>query len=525
MSYLKEHTATPTPQTEPLPGQIRNQEGGFSWEVPIWDQFRRFLILGTQGGSYYKSERDQTKEAFDVVDACLADDPSRAVREIVEVSTEGLALRNDQAIYALAKACAHADESARQEACDAIPSVCRTGTHLFMFCSFVENFRGWGKALQRGVASWYNGKDPKDLAYQMTKYRQRDGWTHRDVLRLAHPTPVSEAHDQAFAWACGKLGVTENPDLSQIVAFQTLQNASVSDAIVLIRKERMTREMVPTEMLTNAGVWEALLDSGMPLTAMVRNLGNLTKSGVLTPMSDGTKYVLGVLGDAEKVQKSKIHPFAVLLALKTYASGQGMRGSGTWDPVPKVVEALDAAYYTAFKNVEPTGARWLLGCDISSSMTWGSVAGTPLTPAEATGAMAMVTAAVEDQVAVMGFAHDFRPLDIVGKRLDDVLDHMYGQGFGGTDCSLPMLWAMEKGLEVDCFVVYTDSETRHGSIHPAKALEQYRQKTGIPARLIVCAMVANKFTIADPKDLGMLDIVGADSSTPKVIAMFGGGQI
>jgi 60 kDa SS-A/Ro ribonucleoprotein len=33
-------------------------------------------------------------------------------------------------------------------------------------------------------------------------------------------------------------------------------------------------------------------------------------------------------------------------------------------------------------------------------------------------------------------------------------------------------------------------------------------------------MVANRFTIADPTDAGMLDIVGFDTSTPEVISGF-----
>ena len=40
----------------------------------------------------------------------------------------------------------------------------------------------------------------------------------------------------------------------------------------LVREHRLTREMVPTELLAQPVVWEALLD-GMPLTALIRNLG------------------------------------------------------------------------------------------------------------------------------------------------------------------------------------------------------------------------------------------------------------
>jgi 60 kDa SS-A/Ro ribonucleoprotein len=97
--------------------------------------------------------------------------------------------------------------------------------------------------------------------------------------------------------------------------------------------------------------------------------------------------------------------------------------------------------------------------------------------------------------------------------------------FGGTDCALPMLYALEREREVDAFVIYTDSETWAGRIHPAEALRLYRNESGIDARLVVVGMVSNGFSIADPDDTGMLDVVGFDTATPDVIAGFAAGRI
>jgi 60 kDa SS-A/Ro ribonucleoprotein len=58
-----------------------------------------------------------------------------------------------------------------------------------------------------------------------------------------------------------------------------------------------------------------------------------------------------------------------------------------------------------------------------------------------------------------------------------------------------------------------------------QALREYRQRTGIPARLTVVGMVSNGFTIADPNDGGMLDVVGFDSAAPALISDFGAGRI
>jgi 60 kDa SS-A/Ro ribonucleoprotein len=83
-----------------------------------------------------------------------------------------------------------------------------------------------------------------------------------------------------------------------------------------------------------------------------------------------------------------------------------------------------------------------------------------------------------------------------------------------------MLWALEQRVAVDTFVVYTDSETWFGQVHPAEALRRYRERMGIAAKLIVVGMLANNFTIADPNDGGMLDVVGFDTAAPQVMRDF-----
>jgi 60 kDa SS-A/Ro ribonucleoprotein len=83
-----------------------------------------------------------------------------------------------------------------------------------------------------------------------------------------------------------------------------------------------------------------------------------------------------------------------------------------------------------------------------------------------------------------------------------------------------MLYALERRLAVDAFVVLTDSETWAGQIHPVQALRRYRERTGIPARLIVVGMVSNGFSIADPSDAGMMDVVGWDTAVPQIMADF-----
>jgi 60 kDa SS-A/Ro ribonucleoprotein len=88
-----------------------------------------------------------------------------------------------------------------------------------------------------------------------------------------------------------------------------------------------------------------------------------------------------------------------------------------------------------------------------------------------------------------------------------------------------MLYARRRKREIDTFVIYTDSETWAGDVHPAEALRGYRDALGIDARLVVVGMVSNGFSIADPADPGMLDVVGFDTATPQLVSDFARGAL
>ena len=547
MSYLKNVvrglTSATTPQDQPIAGsnQVPNSAGGYVWQVDDWMRLQRFLILGSEGGSYYASERKLSAENANKVLDCIAQDGLRVVQAVVEISESGRAPKNDPALFVLALCASLGDVSTRKAALQALPRVARTGTHLMHFAAFVDGMRGWGRGLRRAIGDWYNQKPARDVAYQALKYQARDGWSQRDLLRLAHPQPASESHRTIFHWmAQGWEGVGEQPHpdqaLQQIWAWEKAKRENDANQVVnLIRNYRLPREAVPTQFLSEVKVWEALLEQ-MPMTALIRNLANLTRIGVLTSNGNWTRRVVEQITDEARLRKARVHPIAVLSALRTYAQGRGERGQNTWKPLPQIVDALDAAFYRSFGNVVPASKRFLLGLDVSGSMECGVIAGVPgLTPRVASAAMALITAATETAYQTVAFTSTsgawstntaLNELPISPRqRLDDVLKTVSNLPFGGTDCALPMIWALKNKVETDVFVIYTDNETWAGKIHPAQALKEYREKTGIDAKLIVVGMVSNGFSIADPNDAGMLDVVGFDTATPQLMSDFARGAL
>ena len=83
-----------------------------------------------------------------------------------------------------------------------------------------------------------------------------------------------------------------------------------------------------------------------------------------------------------------------------------------------------------------------------------------------------------------------------------------------------MLYASANNIMVDTFVVITDNETWAGDIKPCQALVEYRKTHNRNAKLVVVATTSTGFSIADPNDSGMLDVVGFDANVLPVIAEF-----
>jgi 60 kDa SS-A/Ro ribonucleoprotein len=523
-------------QSQPAdPRQVQNSAGGYTFTVAPLERLRRFLVLGVDGGTYYAAERELTKANAEVVLEWARNRSSQLVDEVVSISTSGRAPRNNAALFSLAAAAALGDAEGRKAALAALPKVARTGTHLFVFAGYIEQFRGWGRGLRRAVADWYLSKPVDAVAYQAVKYRQREGWSHRDLLRLAHPATAEAERKQLFDWICGRSD--DGPAL--VEGFRQAQSATTAREWVAIldRYPSLSWEMLPDPALGEADVWSKLIGNGVPQTALMRQLPRLTRLGLLAPMSDTLEVVVRQLTDRDRLLKARVHPVNILVAGRTYASGASARGQSSWEPVGRVIDALDAAFYTAFAAVQPANKQTLLALDVSGSMTV-AISGLPVTAREVSAALALVTAATEPKTSMVGFTaasggarsgmfrrsvdlNGIAPLSISPRqRLDDVLKSISGLPFGRTDCALPMLWATANKVKVDTFVIYTDNETWAGSVHPHQALRQYRDWSGIDARLAVVALTATDFTIADPADPGMLDIAGFDSALPTLLTDF-----
>lgn len=557
---LRQHVRTArkggTPQSEPArKDQVKNNAGGFTFTISEASQLHRFLTIGTAGGTYHVGEKKLTKDNAQVVIDFAERSAPVLISKAVEISQGGRAPSNDPALFALAAAAGLGDKAYRQKALDMLPLVARTGSHLLTFVEYVEMFRGWGPQLVRGVRRWYTDERParKDgsvpdqaewLAYQLLKYKQRNSWSQRDVLRLcarksggtydADRRVLDPVQADIFAYVMKGADSERLPELVHTAEgahfiVKTMPDGAKRTAawVRLIEgNSSLSWEMLPSEALKEAAVWRALFDNGnLPPAAMLRNLSRLTNLGVLKQGDAWTQHAMAWLSDSDRLTRARVHPISILLALKTYAQGHSIRGKGTWTPVSTVTDGLDAAFYAAFGAVEASGKRLEVALDISGTMAHPA-GGLPISCREVVAAMSMVTMAAEKRASIYGFGHSYMPLDISPRRrLDDIVSYTMGLGMQRTDCALPMVTALKEKREVDVFQIWTDNETWYGRIHPHQALEQYREKMGIDARLEVVAVVPTNFSIADPLDPRQLDVSGFDSAVPNLLSAHARGDL
>lgn len=538
---MHQYTRHLRPVTQPISErQQLNQAGGYTFRVDDETLLRRFLILGTDKGSYYADAREMTITAVTCIDRMLeAGLGENVVSHIVDVSNRGLAPKNDPAIFALALVLKTApDVESRRAAAKAVPLVCRTASHLAGFVNAVEALGqqngkeerkgsggGWGPLTRQAIQYWINYLSAEDLAYQAVKYRQRQGIRLGDVLRLAHPEPPTHVHADVFDWILGHERMGGPVGAPRILdGYEEVQRAETSEgAVAAIRDYRLPWEAVPSRWARDLTVQAALFES-MPVGATLRQLGRLTELGLLQPGNENARIAANRVGDGDALHKARVHPGAVYLALRQYGKGHGARGHLSWYPVPEIMEALEAGFFAAFRVRRPSRARLVVGVDCSGSMWFPeSTLSSGIPAAEAASVMAYLQTYGNPNATMLAFDTKAKEVSFGAygtlASIEQSARH-WGMG-GGTNCALPIMWALQAGKVADGIAIYTDSQTWQGP-HPVEVMMRYRAAVNPGARMVDVAFVANVDSTVSPgfDDAGMLQVVGLDASSPQLVDNF-----
>lgn len=560
-----------TPERDDM---VKNNAGGYVFPVSDETAITRYCILGTTDGSYYASQSQMDDDMFNIFKKMIGQGKSETIFKIAsEIYLDNRAPKPENSLKLISYLDKNTepgrDKIVRQHIAEFIPKI-RIGTHLYTFTKFhvAGETKGWGRRIKNAYINWFSSRDAQPLAYQLYKYAQRDSWSALDLIRLCHVNPTLLTSDQQLVIKSVAKGLQETLEttgneqirsyLSLIHRLKTVTDdefkQNIQSFVDIIRANKIPREFLQTWMLNYTDIWLALLldkenkNIIMPITALIRNLGVMSSKDIFID-NNIANMVAQHLKNKNVISKGHVHPVQFLIAERTYAMGHGDKGSLTWAVNPTIRQALEDAFYISFGTIEPTGKRIFHAIDGSGSMTMQMSCLPCMTSCEAVTTLAMVfsrTESSETQTFALfssqnqynskytshnsrlGSNIGFKKISITpDSRLSDATEITRLSDFGNTDCSLPMLKAIEEYNEsngekgkYDAFIVYTDNETWAGHVKPSIALQKYRAITNIPAKLIVVATTATKYSIADPTDNGMLDIVGFDTNAPRIIHDF-----
>lgn len=512
MKYSKIINKTPQTQKHLLrPDQVKNMAGGYVFPIPPQDQLERFLLLGTEGGTFYAGEQKLTVDNAKSIIAYINTDGPAVVSTVQRFFAEKRLPKMDTGLFVLALAMAVGSAATKQAAYRAIIVCCPTATQLFTLLGDIQAMRGWSRGLRNGIAKWYTERRPENLALQLVKYRQRNGFTHRDALRLCHAKTKSEALNQLFKYAVGKAPAKESGS-KLIEAFDKAQDPKMStpDLAKLIFTEKLTWEMVPTDRLNKPDVLAALL-AHMPITALVRNLNRFSRAG----MTEGYSVTTQVIVSQLSTLKCDIHPVNVMNAFLTYGSGHGFRGDTTWAVNQRIADALQDLYERSIGAVVPTGKSVLVGVDHSGSMR-RTIADMSMSALQFANVLALTFLKSEPHSDVVAFTDKQKEFPF-GRRssLTEVLK--FHTPPENTDCSIPIEYALKKGHKYDAIAIITDNESFAGKRHSFECLAEYRKAVNKDVKIIEIATVATPSSQFPNNDRNLLRMVGFDGSVLSIL--------
>lgn len=515
-------------------------DGKFVFKATDQVFVERFLILGTTTPTFYADSQKLTASALDRISEIVALAPMDVYDVMTAVMDTDRAKSKSPALFLCAYMSNHTDSVVRKNFLEYGVSIATTGSQFLEFVSYVDIFRRWGRMVKTTLSTWYTSKTTDQMLFQCTKYKNRFGWTHRDVLRKLKIKPVSAEQEAAFGFIVGKQhDVRLIPERFKVI--ETL-NTCAPDAVSTmeivehaINGFDAPREWIPGPILARNYVWEYMYDKGMPETALLRNMGALAARNIF----DNPKRKQALMERLGRGLK-RVHPWQLFQARCVYGEGKGHKGTLTWPVDSSIKLALGNAMVKAFNGLKPNGKRKLIALDISGSMGNNRYDAQDKTLPEYEKAyyqaatLAYILAKSEPNAAVIGFCDRILPINMVDftsldqfiealkpvvqlggathaaqvmRFMTDLPTAQYNQLFETGDPAAKII----RHREFDEVIFLTDNEA-NGREHTWQQLELYRSRINADLKFAAIAFAPNNFSLVHPNDTKSMDFCGFDAN-------------
>lgn len=521
MNIQKLISATKTPRTAPVK-TVPNAAGAPAFIRSLREQIVQVLMTGTLGDIFYASGEKLAKEAMSVLLKGREQCPEYLARAVVYAREKGF-MKTLPILGLTVLSGGRGRTKALFEA--AFPRVILTPDDLRAFTALcrsgvVPGRNGLGGLALAAVRSRLNTL----TEYHAVKYGSAASRevTLRDVIRMAHPRPVTPALSERFGWLVGgveKLG--SDPALNpQIRAFEALKSAATEEEqIALIRQGRLPFEVVvPTVKATTPAIWAEIMRNA-PYMNLLRNLVTFTRHGVFQDEAN-VRYAVQKLTDPRAVERSKVLPFRYFDAHRRYVETEGCDS--------RIADALRAALELSFVSMPSLGARTVaIGTDVSGSMA---------SPISERGSTRFIDIAgiftgallkrVEGRVIPLPFDtrchtdHDLSSRDEILTSVEKIVRY----GGGGTAIGSPIEHLLSRKTKVDVFIGVTDNvDWAYGDDGSCSGSfldlwRRYRNEVSPEARAYLVTIAPYLEVVAPSGEKGVRFIYGWSDAVPGYIA-------
>lgn len=524
-----------------------NRAGGPSYTSSDRQALVTYLTTGGVGSTFYADKTTLATEARKLFVQFAGSDPEFLAKAAVYARAKGLMRTNPieaLAYLSLGGATAH-------RAFHAIfGRVIQTPGDLADFWALhrgPNKVRGVGRATRTATETWL----AQMSAYHAIKYgASSQTMSLRDIYRMARPKLSGAPAGIASYLVKGEI-TPDTPE--QLCGYHAFKNATadIDTLLAMVATHRLPWEVVSGQLgggdgAERAKVWAAM-SLQMPYMALLRNLNNLLKYGVLED-AETRKLVLGRLSDQKNVLASKQFPFRFISAIRAVQQAHGVGETAN-----AVVEALKVALDHSVSNMPFTNQRVLSVLDVSGSMSsaqagvgaygarGGRGASEPITCAD----IGSVFAAATYKAAIAGggvgdiitfdtearWASDLEASPSQG--VYDIAKRIHRSG-GGTSLWTPIHAALTSGKAYDVMVFITDSESWAGEMSGSghygwtrrpkqtgsqAALDAYRQQVNPDARVFFVQLVPTSTQMTAPDQPNTWYISGWSNSVLDFIAL------
>ncbi|XP_060600343.1 RNA-binding protein RO60-like [Ruditapes philippinarum] len=366
--------------------------------------------------------------------------------------------------------------------------------------------------------------------------------------------------------------------LSFIEVAEKAKRCTEKDQLVaLIKKHKLEREHITTQMMKKPEVCEAIIVN-MKVGAVIRNLTVMASKGIFDKKPEVIEKTTTIILNKNALINERVHPINIIIALHMYEkgtneiktekdkiekdghdstkathkqhinTGQSAASSAgpqtktekekrlstnveyrKWEVNARIKEALNLAFSRHITDaVKATDKRFLLAISKSKDMLKNCRGCPAMTCQHVAAAMIMLTINVENHFKIVAFSGEnetTEEIDISNnekKSLNDICEKIEKIETNGSeaDPSVPIRWANKKKKKIDVFILYAGYLKTDWHRTTETTLKKYR-KVKPNARVIVIGMLRNDTSSAVEKENRFIRyIVGFDKKVPMLIQEF-----